>query len=105
MIRRLLHASPSTESEPGAPPEISTQIAIIGAKLVTFRPVPGVPDQEQRAEEARAFFLNPLPSTLIKYDVDWIAFGLTDVSDAVASELSALGEVQRVSNIVVVKVP
>ena len=88
-----------------APPEISTQFAIIGAKLVTFRPIPGVPNQEQRLEDARAFFLKPLLSILVKYDVDWIAFRLSDVSDSVASELFALGEVRRVNEVVLIRVP
>ena len=64
-----------------------------------------MPNQEQRLEDARAFFLNLLPSTLINYDVDWIAFRLSDVSDSVASELFALGEVRRVNKVVLIRVP
>lgn len=88
-----------------APPEISTPLASVGADLVTFRPVPFLPDQVQRKEDAIDFFSNPTKSLLSKYQVDWIVFVPDRVGHSVLDRLQDLGEVTVLDNVTLVKVP
>jgi hypothetical protein len=87
-----------------APLEISTPMASAGADLVVFRPVPFVHDQQQRRDDVEAYFENPDPSILSKYQVDWIAFRGNDLDPSIAAVIREFGDPRDIRPVSLVEV-
>jgi hypothetical protein len=85
-------------------PSTSTQLASVGAKLVTFRTVPYIEDQEGRTDDVVEFFIEPDPATLDQYQVDWIAFRENELSEPQAERIEDLGRVYRLPGLTLIEV-